>query len=124
MQIGKVWLAVDVEAQAFAIVLTRPLAIPHLPPRIIRIEVRAPERLPTAMRTAFNVAARAMAFADTRTAIGTGPSFLLMLVVQKRRDAKRVQPTGGALCSGGRRNAFFRRHHLDGVPGQAAPDRT
>ena len=76
IQIGKVWITVDVEAQAFAIVLARPLAIPRLPPRIIRVEVRAPERLPTAMRTAFNVAASAMAFADTRTAIGTGSEFL------------------------------------------------
>ena len=36
------------------------------------MEVRAAERLPTAMRTWFNVAARAMAFADGRAAIGTG----------------------------------------------------
>jgi hypothetical protein len=42
IQIGKVWITVDVEAQAFAIVLARPLAIPRLPPRIIRVEVEQP----------------------------------------------------------------------------------
>jgi hypothetical protein len=30
IQIGKVWITVDVEAQAFAIFLARPFAIPHL----------------------------------------------------------------------------------------------
>jgi hypothetical protein len=34
-----VWIVVDEEIQAFAIVLARPLAIPSLPPRIIRVEV-------------------------------------------------------------------------------------
>jgi hypothetical protein len=45
IQIGEVWTTVDEEAQAFAIVLTRPLAVPHLPLRIVRVEVQAPERL-------------------------------------------------------------------------------
>jgi hypothetical protein len=40
-----------------------------LHPRIVRVEVQAAERLPTAMVTAFDVAARAMAFADGRTAV-------------------------------------------------------
>jgi hypothetical protein len=52
------------------------LPVPYLPPRIVRVEVRAPQRLPTAMVTAFDVAARAMAFADRRAAIGTGSEFL------------------------------------------------
>jgi hypothetical protein len=78
IQIGKVWITVDEEVQAFAIVFARPLAIPHLPPRIIRVEVRTAQRLPAAMRTAFNVAAVAMAFADGRAAIRQGPSVLLM----------------------------------------------
>jgi hypothetical protein len=76
IQIGKVWITVAVEAQAFAIFLARPLAIPHLPSRIIRVEVRTAQRLPAAMRTGFNVAARAMAFADGRAAIGTGSEAL------------------------------------------------
>jgi hypothetical protein len=75
IQIGKVWITVAVEAQAFAIFLARPLAIPRLPPRIIRVEVRTPERLPTAMRTAFDVAVRAMVLADGRAAIGAGSDF-------------------------------------------------
>jgi hypothetical protein len=69
IQIGKIWVTVVVEAQAFAIFLARPFAIPHLPPRIIRVEVQAAQRLPAAMRTAFNVAPLAMALADGRTAI-------------------------------------------------------
>jgi hypothetical protein len=69
IQIGKVWITVAVEAQAFAVFLARPFPIPHLPPRIIRVEVQAAQRLPATMRTAFNVAARTMAFADGRTAI-------------------------------------------------------
>jgi len=40
IQIGKIWVTVVVEAQAFAIFLARPFAIPHLPPRIIRVEVQ------------------------------------------------------------------------------------
>ena len=76
IQIGKVRIAVDEEAQAFAIVFARPFPVPYFPSRIIRVEVRAPECLPAAMRKGFNVAARAMAFADTRTAIGTGSEFL------------------------------------------------
>jgi hypothetical protein len=58
------------------IVLARPLAIPRLPPRIIRVEVQAAQCLRAAMRTALNVAARAMALADRRAAIGTGSEFL------------------------------------------------
>jgi hypothetical protein len=76
IQIGKVWITVAAEAQAFAIVLARPLAIPYFPPRIIAVEVRAAERLPATMRTAFNVAASAMAFADGCAAIGTGSEAL------------------------------------------------
>jgi hypothetical protein len=45
-----------------------------LPPRIVGVEVQAPERLPAAMVTAFDVAARAMALADGRAAIRTGSS--------------------------------------------------
>jgi hypothetical protein len=40
-----------------------------LPSRIIGVKVRTAERRPAAKWTAFNVAARAMAFADGRTAI-------------------------------------------------------
>jgi hypothetical protein len=58
------------------IVLARPLAIPRLPPRIIRVEVQAAQCLPAAMRTALNVAVRAMALADRRAAVGTGSEFL------------------------------------------------
>ncbi len=60
IQIGEILITVAEEAQAFAIFLARPFPIPHLPPRIIRVEVRAPQRLPTAMRAAFNIAARAL----------------------------------------------------------------
>ncbi len=49
-----------------------PFARPHLPSRIVGVEVRTAERRPSAMRTAFNVAAVAMAFADRRTAIRAG----------------------------------------------------
>ena len=69
IQIGKVCIAVDEEAQAFAIFLARPLAVPRLPPRIVGVEVQAAERLPAAMVAAFDVAARAMAFAARRAAI-------------------------------------------------------
>jgi hypothetical protein len=69
VQIGKVGITVDEEVQAFAIVLARPLAVPRLPPRIVGVEVQAAQRLPAAMVTAFDVAARAMAFADRRAAI-------------------------------------------------------
>jgi hypothetical protein len=64
IQIGKVGVAVDEKVQAFAVVLARPPTAPRLPPRFVRVEVQAPERLPTAMVTAFDVAARAMALAD------------------------------------------------------------
>ena len=70
IQVREVWVTVDEEVQAFAIVLARPLAVPRLPPRIVRVEVQAPERLPAAMATAFDIAARAMAFADRHAAIG------------------------------------------------------
>jgi hypothetical protein len=69
IQIGKLGIAVDEEVQAFAIVLAGPLAVPRLPPRIVGVEVQAAQRLPAAMVTAFDVAARAMAFADRRAAI-------------------------------------------------------
>jgi hypothetical protein len=75
IQIGKVWITVAVEAQAFAIFLPRPFAIPHLPPRIIRVEVQAAQCLPAAMRTAFNVTALApMGVPQSEQ----GPSALLM----------------------------------------------
>jgi hypothetical protein len=44
IQIGKVGIALDEEAQAFAIVFARPLASPRLPSRIIGMEVRTAER--------------------------------------------------------------------------------
>jgi hypothetical protein len=44
IQIGKVRVTVDEEVQAFAIVVARPRASPRLPPRIVRVEVQAPER--------------------------------------------------------------------------------
>ena len=95
IQVGEVPVTVDEEVQALAIVLARPLAVPHLPPRIVRVEVQAPERLPAAIReeghdefsslqrkgedddqvtspdhvTAFDIAARAMAFGDRCAAI-------------------------------------------------------
>ena len=69
IDIGDVWVAVDEEVRAFAIFLARPLAVPRLPPRIVRVEMQAPERLPAAMVTAFDIAAHAMAFADRRAAI-------------------------------------------------------
>ena len=71
-QIGEIWVTVVVEAEAFAIFLARLFAIPHLPPRIIRVEVRTTQRLPAAMRTAFDVAASAMTLADGSGAIPTG----------------------------------------------------
>jgi hypothetical protein len=49
IQVGEVGITVDEEVQALAIVLARPLAVPRLPPRIVRVEVQAAERLPTAM---------------------------------------------------------------------------
>jgi hypothetical protein len=64
-----VWIAVDEEVQALAIFFARPFASPDLPSLIIGVEVRAAECRPTAMRTALNVAAVAMAFANGRTAI-------------------------------------------------------
>src|SRR5436189_5654179 len=69
IQIGKVCIAVDEEVQAFAIVLARPLTIPRLPPRIVGVEVQAPECLPTAMVTMFDVATRTISIADGRAAI-------------------------------------------------------
>jgi hypothetical protein len=69
IQIGKVRIAVDEEIQAFAIVFARPLASPHLPSRIIGMEVRTAECRPAAMRAAFNVAAVAVTLAYRRTAI-------------------------------------------------------
>ena len=56
IEIGKVWITVDVKAQASAIVLARPLAGPHLPSRIIAMEVCTAERRPAAVRTTLNVA--------------------------------------------------------------------
>jgi hypothetical protein len=70
-QIGTVWITVDVKIQSFSVVLARPLAIPYFPSRIITVEERTAERLPTAMRTAFDVAASTIALANRRTAIGT-----------------------------------------------------
>ena len=76
IQIGKIWVTAVVEAQAFAIFLARPPTCPHLPSRIIRVEVRTAERRPAAMRTTFNVAAVAMAFADGCAAIRAGSNRL------------------------------------------------
>jgi hypothetical protein len=45
IQIGTVRIAVDEEVQPFAIVLARPLASPHLPSRIIGMEVRTARAL-------------------------------------------------------------------------------
>jgi len=59
-------------AAAFAIGLARPLPGPHLPSRIIGVEVQTAERRPTAVRTAFDVAAMVVTLADSRAAIGTG----------------------------------------------------
>jgi hypothetical protein len=87
IQIRKVRIAVDEEVQPFAILLARPLAIPDFASRIIRVEVQAAQCLPTATRTAFNVAASAMAFADTRTAIGTGSEFLAQASVPSSTSA-------------------------------------
>jgi hypothetical protein len=87
IQIGKIGIAVDVEAQALAIVLARPFAIPRLPSRIVRVEVQAAECRPAAMPTAFNVAAVAMEFADHRTAIGTGSEFLAQASVPSSTSA-------------------------------------
>jgi hypothetical protein len=75
IQIGKIWIAVVEEIQAFAIFFARPLASPRLPSRIIGMEVRTAECLPAAMRAVFNVAAVAVTLANGRTAIGTGSSF-------------------------------------------------
>jgi hypothetical protein len=69
IQIGKVGIVVDEEAQAFAILLARPLAGRYLPSRIIAVEVRTAERRPPAVRTTFNIAAVAMAFTDRRATI-------------------------------------------------------
>jgi hypothetical protein len=41
IQIGKIWVTVVVEAQAFAIFLARPLAVPDFASRIIRVEVQS-----------------------------------------------------------------------------------
>jgi len=87
IQVGKVRVAVDEEAQAFAIVLARPLAVPRLPPRIVLVEVQAAECLPAAMVTAFDIAARAMALADRRAAIGTGHSDALISASSSLRSA-------------------------------------
>jgi hypothetical protein len=95
IQIGKIWIAVDEEVQALAIVFAGPLASPHLPSRIIRIEVRTPERRPAAMRTAFNVASVTMAFTDGRAAIGTG-SNCLAHTSPRITPAKRTPPANSA----------------------------
>jgi hypothetical protein len=66
---GKSGLPLTKEVRAFAIVLARPPAVPHLPSRIVRVEVQAAERLPAAMVAAFDVASGAMAVADSCAAI-------------------------------------------------------
>jgi hypothetical protein len=59
IQIGKVWIPVDEEVQAFAIVLARPPAVPRLPPRIVGVEVQAAQRLPAAFLGSPNKSAAA-----------------------------------------------------------------
>jgi hypothetical protein len=69
IQIRMVGIVVDEEPQPFAILFARPSARPHLPSRIIAVEVRTAERRPTAMWTAFHVATVAMTFGDRRAAV-------------------------------------------------------
>jgi hypothetical protein len=75
IQIWKVWIAIDVEAQALAIIFSRPLTGPHPPARVIGVEVRTAECRPSAVRTAFDIAATIMPLADSRAAIGTWSGF-------------------------------------------------
>jgi hypothetical protein len=77
IQIGEIWVTAVVEGQAFAIFFARPPTRPHLPSRIIRVEVRTAKCRPAAMRTTFNVAAVAMAFADRCAAIRAGSKRLI-----------------------------------------------
>ncbi len=67
--IGKFGIVVDEEAQALAIFLAWPPASPHLPSRIIGVDVRTAQCRPTTVRTAFNVAAVAMTLANGCSAV-------------------------------------------------------
>ena len=89
----------------------------HPPPaRIIRVEVRAAQRLPAAVRTPFNVAATVVPYADSRAAIGTGSAFhdqmllgfLLHLATAayapacvRRNRPERLPPSVTTLSAGG-----------------------
>ncbi len=64
MQIGQVGILIDQKFKPSRSSSLRPLTSPHLPSRIIAMEVRTTERLPTAMWTAFNVAAVAVTLAN------------------------------------------------------------
>ena len=72
IQVGKVGIAVDEEVQAFAIVFARPFAVPRLPSLVVRVEVRAAQRLPAAMVDSVQCRSPGDAFADGRVAIRAG----------------------------------------------------
>jgi hypothetical protein len=69
VDVRKVTVAADKEAQPCAVGLSRPLAIPRLAACVIRIEPDAPQSLPAAMRTALDVAAVLVLLTDARPAI-------------------------------------------------------
>ena len=114
IQVGKVRVAVDEEVQALAIVLTRPLAVPRLPPRIVGVEVQAAQCLPAAMVTAFDVAARAMAFADRRAAIRA------WFVAKFTLAPKAVH---GCVNSASEFRSYHRGHGVDTNPDRNSPPR-
>jgi hypothetical protein len=93
VDIGQRAVSVDEEPEALAIGLSRPLAVPRLAARVVRIEPDAAKPLPAAMRTAFHVAAVLVLFADSRPAIRT--------VFHRARSHRRVRlfttldPVGG-----------------------------
>ena len=72
IEVGERRVAADEEPEAFAVRLARPPAVPCLTARIVRVEMRASQRLPTAVRTAFYVAPVLVLLADTGTTVGTG----------------------------------------------------
>jgi hypothetical protein len=90
-----------------------PLAVPRLPPRVVGVEVRAAERLPAGMVTAFDVAARAMALAYRCAAIRAW--FWLRVHASTVKDTNRgsgytnasLPPAGRVLLS---RRMEFRRN--------------
>jgi hypothetical protein len=69
IQVGERLVAVDEKPETFAVSLARPPSIPYLPSLIFRIKVPTAERLPTAMRIAFNVAAFSVKFTGADTTI-------------------------------------------------------